>query len=124
MRLFGALGAVLGFLGVVFGAFGAHALRSRISPELLAAYNTGVQYHLIHALALLVVAWLATQMPQQPAVFWAGWFFVIGTMLFSGSLYGLAVSGVRILGAVTPFGGLAFLAGWVCLAVAFYRGGR
>jgi uncharacterized membrane protein YgdD (TMEM256/DUF423 family) len=108
------MAAVLGFLGVACGAFGAHALRTRLSPDLLATFQTGVLYHLIHALALLGTAWVVSTFPSKLAHA-AGWLFVAGVVLFSGSLYLLALSGVRSLGAITPFGGLAFLAGWACL---------
>ncbi len=113
VNLFGVLGAVSGFCGVALGAFGAHALRERLSPELLAVFETAVRYQMFHALALLGVALLA------PRASVAGWLFVAGTVLFSGSLYGLALSGSRWLGAVTPVGGLCFLAGWAALAWAF-----
>jgi uncharacterized membrane protein YgdD (TMEM256/DUF423 family) len=119
-RLFYGLGAVLGALGVVAGAFGAHALRSRIGPEMLAVFETGVRYHLIHALALLGVGWAATRW-SSPAVPAAGWLFVTGVLLFSGSLYALAISGVRALGLVTPIGGGALIAGWIALAWAVWR---
>src|SRR4051812_32134486 len=103
--------ATLGFLGVELGAFGAHALRQRLAPELLAVYQTGVLYHLVHAVALLGVAILAKMRPDAMLTA-AGWLFVAGIMIFSGSLYALAITGVRVLGAITPLGGLAFLAGW------------
>ena len=116
MKLFGLLGALLGFAGVALGAFGAHALKSRLPPELLTAFETGVRYQLIHALALVLVAVL----PPDRVAF-AGWSFVAGTILFSGSLYALALSQVRWLGAITPLGGLCFLVGWAALAKAFAR---
>ena len=116
-RMFFTLGAVSAFLSVAAGAFGAHALRARISPELLATFETGARYQMYHALGLVAVAWAVTRWPGAAAQ-WAGWLFVVGTVLFSGSLYGLAVSGVRWLGAITPLGGVAFLAGWICLALA------
>jgi uncharacterized membrane protein YgdD (TMEM256/DUF423 family) len=116
-RLFFTLACALGFTGVALGAFGAHALKARLSPEMLAVFETGVRYQLIHALALLAVAWACTRWPGRPA--WAsGWLFVIGTLLFSGSLYALSFTGVRELGIVTPFGGMALLTGWLCLLVA------
>ncbi len=102
------------------GAFGAHGLRARIGPDMLAVYETGVQYHLVHALGLLAVAWAATRWPGV----WvnaAGWLFVAGIVLFSGSLYVLAVTGPRWLGAITPLGGTCFILGWVLLAVAALR---
>lgn len=107
--------ALLGALAVAFGAFGAHALKARLSPELMQVYQTGVQYQFYHVLALLAAALLMqTQPTLQLAT--ACLFFCSGIFLFSGSLYVLALSGIKILGAITPFGGLAFIAGWVALA--------
>ena len=119
-RLFATFGAVSGFLAVAAGAFGAHALRTRLSPDLLAAFETGVRYQMYHALALLLVAWAATRWPGPP-VRAAGWLFVAGTVIFSGSLYLLALTGARGFGAATPVGGLAFLAGWLALTVGIWR---
>jgi uncharacterized membrane protein YgdD (TMEM256/DUF423 family) len=102
---------------VAAGAFGAHALKSRLTPEMLAVFDVGVRYQMYHAFALIACAWAATKWPGT-LVNASGWLFVAGTIVFSGSLYGLSLSGVRWLGAITPFGGLAFLAGWICLAVA------
>jgi uncharacterized membrane protein YgdD (TMEM256/DUF423 family) len=116
-RIFLLAGAVAGFVAVAFGAFGAHGLRSRLSPDMLAVFETGVRYHMYHALALLLTAALAGRADSR-AVVAAGWLFVAGIVLFSGSLYLLAVTGMTMLGAITPFGGVAFLAGWICLAVA------
>jgi len=116
-RLFACLGAVSGFVAVAAGAFGAHALRARLSPELLAVFETGARYQMYHALALLAVAWMLGRWPAR-----AGWLFLAGTVLFSGSLYLLALTGIRWLGAITPLGGLAFLAGWICLALGATRG--
>jgi len=116
-RLFAGIGAISALLAVAAGAFGAHALRARLGPDLLATFETGARYQMYHALALLAAAWLSTRTPAPQAV-WAGWLFLAGTIVFSGSLYALALTGHRWLGAVTPFGGLAFLAGWACLAWA------
>lgn len=116
-RLFFGLGAASAFLSVAAGAFGAHALRARLAPDLLAVFETGARYQMYHALGLLAVAWAVTRWPGALA-HWAGWLFVGGTLLFSGSLYLLALSGARWLGAITPLGGVAFLAGWACLALA------
>lgn len=113
-RLFTALGAASAFVAVGAGAFGAHGLRARLTPELLAVFETGARYQMYHALALIVVAWATSRWPASSAAA-AGWCFVAGTVLFSGSLYALALTGVRWLGAVTPLGGLAFLAGWLLL---------
>jgi uncharacterized membrane protein YgdD (TMEM256/DUF423 family) len=120
-RLFATLGALSAFLGVGAGAFGAHALRARLSPEALAVFETGVRYQLIHALALFAVAWALTRWPGRAARM-AGGLFVVGTVLFSGSLYALTLTGVRGLGLITPLGGVAMLAGWLCLAWAAARG--
>lgn len=116
-RVFFILGSGLAFIGVALGAFAAHGLKARLPAELLAIFETGVRYQMYHALALLGVAWACTRWPGAAASA-SGWLFVAGTLLFSGSLYLLALTGVRWLGAIAPFGGLAFLAGWVCLAVA------
>ena len=116
-RHFFRLGAASAFLAVAAGAFGAHALRARLSPELLAAFETGARYQMYHALALIAAAWASTQWPG-PLPRAAGWLFAVGTVLFSGSLYALSVSGARWLGLITPLGGVAFLAGWTCLALA------
>jgi uncharacterized membrane protein YgdD (TMEM256/DUF423 family) len=114
-RFFFALGSVSAFIAVALGAFAAHGLKSRLEPALLAAFETGVRYQMYHALALLAVAWACTRWPGT-AVNASGWLFVAGTVLFSGSLYALSLTGVRWLGAMTPVGGIAFLAGWLCLA--------
>jgi uncharacterized membrane protein YgdD (TMEM256/DUF423 family) len=119
-RIFFGLGAVSGFISVAAGAFGAHALRGRLTPDYLGIFETAARYQMYHALALLAVAWVATRDTGSTAQ-WAGWLFVIGTLLFSGSLYGLALTGIRWLGAITPLGGMAFLAGWICLAVGAFR---
>jgi uncharacterized membrane protein YgdD (TMEM256/DUF423 family) len=116
-RTFFGLGAVSAFVSVAAGAFGAHALRARLAPEYLAVFETAARYQMYHALGLLAVAWAVTRWPGSSAV-WAGWLFVAGTLVFSGCLYALALTGVRWLGAVAPLGGVAFLAGWICLALA------
>ncbi len=119
-RLFLVLGAVLGFLGVAAGAFGAHGLRGRVTAELLAAYQTGARYHLIHALALILMGALAPRLSSRATAV-SGWAFVIGVVVFSGSLYALALTGTRWLGAVTPFGGVSLLVGWGALVWAGWR---
>jgi uncharacterized membrane protein YgdD (TMEM256/DUF423 family) len=116
-KLFFAAGASAGFLAVAFGAFGAHALKSRLSADMLTIFEVGVRYHFYHALALLAAAWACTRWPGSLAVA-SGWLFIAGIVIFSGSLYLLAFSGLRWLGAITPIGGLAFLAGWLCLLAA------
>ncbi len=115
-RTFLLIGAIFGFLGVGFGAFGAHALRSRLSPEMLAVFETGVRYQMYHTFAVLIVAAAIGHIGNARLLAIAGWIFVAGIVLFSGSLYTLAVTGVGTLGAITPIGGLLFLIGWLCLA--------
>lgn len=110
-------GAIAGALGVGLGAFGAHGLKARVTPDLLAVFETGVRYHLVHALALLAVAWAVERWPG-PWSHAAGWCFVAGIVIFSGSLYLLVLTGQRWLGAITPIGGVAFLVGWCALAAA------
>ena len=116
--IFFLLGSLSGGLAVAFGAFGAHALKAHLTPDLLATFETGVRYQMYHALALLGVAVALTQWPTSSWPNLAGWLFVIGMLLFSGSLYLLCLTQKRWWGAVTPFGGLAFIAGWLCLALA------
>ena len=105
------------FLAVALGAFAAHGLKARLTPEMLAIFETGVKYHVYHALALFVVGWLSDRnggsAPQM-----AGWFFIAGIVVFSGSLYALSTTGIRWLGAITPIGGLAFLTGWVFVVIS------
>jgi uncharacterized membrane protein YgdD (TMEM256/DUF423 family) len=120
-RLFITIGALSGAMGVAAGAFGAHPLRARVEPRLLEVFETGARYQLYHALALLAVAWASSRWPGTLTTA-AGWLFVAGTVLFSGSLYAMTLTGVRALGAITPLGGVAFIAGWVCLAVAARSG--
>ena len=120
VRSFWVLGCVFGFVAVAAGAFGAHALRARLEPDLLAVFETGARYQMYHALALLGVALAAARNPA-PALQWAGWLFAAGILIFSGSLYVLALSGVRWLGAITPIGGLCFLGGWIALALGGLR---
>lgn len=115
------IGAVNAFLAVALGAFGAHALKTRLAPDLLAVYHTGVQYHFYHALGLLAVGMLSLQVPGSPLVRASGWLMLAGIAIFSGSLYALALTGVRWLGAITPIGGVSFLAAWLALALAAWR---
>lgn len=121
MKLFFALGAVFGAIGVALGAFGAHALRSTLTPEDLATFEIGVRYQMYHALALLAVSWASTQW-EAATIATAGWAFVMGIVVFSGSLYVLVLTGQRWLGAVTPIGGTALLVGWGLLAWTALRG--
>jgi uncharacterized membrane protein YgdD (TMEM256/DUF423 family) len=116
-RTFLLVGVLAGFLAVALGAFGAHGLRGRLSPDMLAVFETGVRYHMYHALAIVATALIMGRSGGRLAVA-AGWLFTAGIVLFSGSLYALAVTGITILGAITPIGGVAFLLGWACLAFA------
>jgi uncharacterized membrane protein YgdD (TMEM256/DUF423 family) len=120
-RIFFAIGAVSAFIGVAAGAFGAHGLKSRVSTEMLTIFEVAVRYQMYHAFALIVVAWAYTRWPGTPVIA-SGVLFIIGTLIFSGSLYLLSLSGLRWLGAITPLGGLALLAGWLCLVWAALRG--
>jgi uncharacterized membrane protein YgdD (TMEM256/DUF423 family) len=120
-RLFFMIGGLSGFLGVALGAFAAHVLKTRLETDLLASFEVGVRYQMYHAFALLAVGWAHTRWPGA-VLTTGGWLFVVGTALFSGSLYALSLSGVRWLGAVTPIGGCALLAGWLCLAWAAWKG--
>jgi uncharacterized membrane protein YgdD (TMEM256/DUF423 family) len=122
-RFFAVAGALLAFAAVGAGAFGAHALRSLLDAGALAIFETGARYHLAHAVALFAVAWACTQWPGR-AVAASGWLFIGGIFLFSGSLYLLALTGQRSLGVITPVGGLCWLAGWLVLAWAAWRGVR
>ena len=117
-RRFVALGAILGFVGVAAGAFGAHGLKERLSLEMIAIFETGVRYQLVHAAALLFIG-LAAPRLRGAAV--AGWLFVAGVAIFSGTLYVLSITGLRWLGAITPIGGVAFLAGWAAIAWSAWR---
>lgn len=119
-RLFFVLGALSALLAVAAGAFGAHGLRLRLTPDMLDVFEVGARYQMYHALGLLAAAWAVDRWPG-PAATTAGWLFAAGTALFSGSLYALSLTGVRWLGAITPIGGAAFLGGWACLAWAAWR---
>ena len=131
-RLFLTLGAFSAAISVAAGAFGAHALRSRVEPRLLEVFETAARYQMYHALALIAVALVLARSgdvtaavlgpaPGNSLVVASGWCFVVGTLLFSGSLYAMTFTGVRALGAITPLGGVAFIAGWVCLAFTAMR---
>ena len=119
-RHFLGIGAISAFIAVAAGAFGAHALKDFFSADRLAVWETAARYQMYHALGLMIVAYLAAQKAAGPARI-GGWLFVIGTVLFSGSLYTLVLTDIRILGAVTPFGGVAFLVGWLTLAWGVWR---
>ncbi len=118
VRQWAGLGSVFAMVGVALGAFGAHALRDRLEPRMLEVFEVGVRYQLLHALGLFAVAFVASQ--ERPTAL-AGWAMVVGIALFSGSLYAMALSGVRQLGIVTPFGGVAFLVAWASLAWSCFK---
>jgi len=120
-RIFFALGSVSGAMAVALGAFAAHGLKARLAADLLATFETGVRYQMYHALALLAVAWAVGRWAGWNLPVAAGWLFVAGTVFFSFSLYLLALTGLRWLGAITPLGGVAFVAGWICLALAAWQ---
>ena len=120
-KIFLALGSIAMLLAVALGAFGAHALKQTLAPELMATYETAVNYHFIHALGLLAVGLLALHLPESGTLRWAGFLMAAGLLLFSGSLYALSLSGIRGLGVLTPVGGVALLAAWLLLAVAVVR---
>jgi len=121
-RIFLATGGVAAILAVALGAFGAHALKSRLAPEMLAVWHTGIEYHLFHSLGLVAAGLVAAQLPESSLIRWAGWAMLAGILLFSGSLYALALSGERWVGAITPIGGLAFLAAWALFVAAVLKG--
>lgn len=120
-RIFFLLGAISAFIGVAAGAFGAHGLEDRLNAEMLSIFEIGVRYQIYHAFGLLAAAWAYSKWPSK-LISTGGWLFVIGTVLFSGSLYLLSTTGLKWFGAITPFGGVAFLAGWICLAWCAWRG--
>jgi len=121
MKLFLMLGSISGFLSVALGAFGAHALKEKLDDYSLGIFHTGVTYQTTHALALVLVALLLKWYPDSSGLVWAGWCFVAGTLVFSGSLYTLAMTGIKVLGAITPIGGVLFLAGWALLAIHAWK---
>lgn len=120
-KLFLFLGSVNALLAVLLGAFGAHALKARVSADLLGVYQTAVQYHFYHALGLLLVGLMALHLPASSLLRTGGWLMFAGIVFFSGSLYLLSVTGIRWLGAITPFGGGAFIIAWLLCALAVAR---
>lgn len=120
-KVFISIGAISGALAVMIGAFGAHGLKAKLSEYALGVYKTGVEYQFYHTFALLAVGLLALRF-QSGLLTSSGWSFLLGIIIFSGSLYALALSGVKVLGAITPIGGLFFILGWVLLAVAVIKG--
>jgi len=121
MKIFVVLGSLSAFLGVGLGAFGAHGLKTKVTPEMLAVWQTGVLYHLVHALGLLLIGILCNLMPETATARNAGWAILLGTVLFSGSLYLMVLTGIKPLGMITPFGGIAFLLGWLLLGIAAWQ---
>ena len=119
-RVFFSIGAASAFIAIAAGAFGAHALRARLEPQMLSVFETAARYQMYHALALLACAWASTKWPGA-LVSTAAWLFVGGSVAFSGSLYALSLTGERAFGAVAPIGGLALLGGWVCLVMAAWK---
>ena len=117
MQTFVVMGSILMVLAVAIGAFGAHALKSKITPDKLKVYEVGVQYHIAHALGLILVGMLVNQYPDAKIIVTGGWFLAAGIVLFSGSLYVLSVAKARFLGPITPLGGLSFMAGWVLVVI-------
>ncbi len=120
-KLFLVLGCIAALLAVAIGAFGAHALKARIAPELMQAYRTGVEYHFYHAMGMILVGLAALHLPESAALRRAGWAMLAGIVLFSGSLYLLSLTGLTWLGAITPFGGAAFIAAWALFAAAVVK---
>lgn len=120
-RLFLIIGALSGAIAITLGAFGAHALRASLSPELLDTFETAVRYQMYHTLALLAVGLVIAKYSATGWLSASGWLFLVGTILFCGSLYLLAITNTRWLGAITPFGGIAFILGWLCLAVGIWQ---
>ncbi|MGV2885115.1 MULTISPECIES: DUF423 domain-containing protein [Paenibacillus] len=118
------LGAVLTMLAVAIGAFGAHMLKEKIGADAIAVYETGVQYHMIHAIALLIIGLTAGQLGSSTKLKWAARLLFIGIIIFSGSLYVLSISGIKVLGAITPIGGVAFIVGWLLLAIDVWQRGK
>ncbi|WP_145047925.1 MULTISPECIES: DUF423 domain-containing protein [Paenibacillus] len=118
------LGAILTMLSVAIGAFGAHIVKEHIDAKALATYETGVQYHMIHAVALLIVGLTAGQLGESAKLRWSARLLLIGIIVFSGSLYVLSTTGIKILGAITPIGGVAFIAGWLLFALDVWQRGK
>jgi uncharacterized membrane protein YgdD (TMEM256/DUF423 family) len=120
-KVFIILGSLNAFLAVALGAFGAHGLQNKLTEQMLATYETGVKYHMMHALGLILIGIISRYTSSSVLINWSGWLICAGIVLFSGSLYVLSISGIRWLGAITPLGGLCFLAGWLLLAVAAFK---
>ncbi|TLS36734.1 DUF423 domain-containing protein [Pseudalkalibacillus caeni] len=121
MKIFLILGSLNACVAVALGAFGAHGLEGKLSEKMLSTYETGVKYHMYHSLGLIGIALIADRLGNSGLINWAGWLMFIGIILFSGSLYVLSNTGIKILGAITPLGGVAFLAAWILVAVAAFK---
>jgi uncharacterized membrane protein YgdD (TMEM256/DUF423 family) len=121
MKLFIILGSLNALIGVGLGAFGAHGLKSKVAPDMLTVWETAVQYHLVHALGLIMIGILCQLMPEASLVRTSGWLLLAGIVMFSGSLYALVLTGTKLLGIITPIGGVAFLVGWLLLALSAWR---
>ena len=119
-RLFFGIGGIFGFIGVVLGALGSHALKGQMSAQELTAFEVGVRYQMYHAFALFAIAWAYTRWPGKGLII-SGWLFIAGTLLFSGSLYLMTLTGAKWLGPITPIGGLAFMAGWICMVWSIWK---
>lgn len=117
MKTFIIIGAINAFLSVALGAFGAHALEGKISAKYIETWNTGVQYQMFHAIGILIIGVMLGNLAPSSLLSWSGWLMLIGTIIFSGSLYVLSLSGIKVLGAITPLGGVSFLAAWVLLII-------
>lgn len=120
-KLYVSLGSINALIAVMLGAFGAHALKSRLSPEMMEIFQTGVQYHFYHALGLLAVGLIAHHLPDSGLLKWSGWLMLAGIIIFSGSLYILSATGIKWLGAITPIGGTAFIIAWILLTMAVLK---
>ncbi|MCW9707070.1 DUF423 domain-containing protein [Fodinibius salsisoli] len=120
-KIFLFIGSIAMALAVTLGAFGAHGLKKTLSEEMLTIFETGVSYHFYHAIGLLIVGVAARFLPASSLLSWSGWLMVAGILIFSGSLYLLSISGIRWLGAVTPVGGLCFIASWILFATAIWK---
>ncbi|HAQ06523.1 MAG TPA: DUF423 domain-containing protein [Bacillus bacterium] len=118
MKVFILIGAINAFLAVALGAFGAHGLEGKVEPKYLETWKTAVTYQMFHATGIFIIGILAGKLPASALISWSGWLMLIGIVLFSGSLYVLSVTKISILGAVTPFGGMAFLVAWVLMIIA------
>lgn len=122
LKVFVVLGSINAFLSIALGAFGAHALKDKLTAKMLDVFHTGVQYHMMHAIGLILIGILSEKIAHSGLMNWAGWLMFVGIILFSGSLYLLSTTGISKLGIITPFGGVAFIASWVLVMIAFLKG--